>query len=110
MPTRAGKLNCALTIQSPPERDGFTDDPANARWQTVGTLFARPIAKSGLEKFVQPEYLAAVSYAFSARYNPNVTPQNRLVFKGKPLNIQFAFDPDQRGRDMLIGCTEIVKT
>ena len=103
-------MNCALTIQAPPETDGFTDDPANAKWRTVGTLMARPITNQGLEKYVQAEQLATVAYAFRSRFNPNVTPKRRLIFKGRTLNVKYAVDPDARQRDMLIGCTEVVKS
>jgi SPP1 family predicted phage head-tail adaptor len=105
---RAGSLNCQLTIQELPKSDGFTDVPPQD-WITIGHAWGTPLPKKGQEKFVQPEYLASVDYVFQTTYTPLLTPNRRLLFRDRILNVSFAMDPEQRNEQLIVGCTEVVK-
>ena len=93
MALRAGDLRQRVDIQEVTE----TSVPGGGKskvWNTVATTWAQVLPLTGGEAFAQGIARSTQFYKVVIRYRPGVTPRNRLVWNGIPLNIRTVADPD----------------
>lgn len=77
-------------------------------WSDVGKVWAAIEPATGREVLTSREVIADVTHKLTTRYRPDVTPQMRVKFGERVFDIQAAFDPDDRGKELLLLCREMV--
>jgi SPP1 family predicted phage head-tail adaptor len=85
------------------ERRARSDDGAGGFSQTWGALAGAPTrayvkSKSGNERFASSRVEALATHSVVVRYFSGLTEADRVVFDGKPANIRFIDDLEQRKR------------
>lgn len=115
---RSGRQRERVTIQKPVEtqaaENGFGEidlADGDANWQNLTTRWADVTPSAGRE-FVQGEQVQAdVSHVVILRHDSEtalVTPKYRLKVGSRYLNILSAYPKDNRKRDMVLQCQEVV--
>ena len=110
---RAGTLRERVTIQAPGMTADATWGPTEG-YSDVDTVAASVIAadggevlRSGAGALIKDEGITAfTTYDVLLRYRPDVSSQNRLIWRGKTLDIVSAIDPDGRRRSLKIVAKE----
>ncbi|MGA4005995.1 phage head closure protein [Ralstonia nicotianae] len=67
-------------------------------WETVARPWARPLGQSGREVIAAGRETATRQLSLRIRYRPDVTAAWRVIFRGKPADIQ-AVLPDEINRE-----------
>ncbi|WP_174286636.1 phage head closure protein [Sphingomonas bacterium] len=93
MPLRPGDLRQRVTIQEVSETLNAGGGKTKA-WNDVATVWAQVTPSSGGEAFAQGVARNTQFYKVLIRYRAGVTPRNRMVWNGQPLNIRTCSDPD----------------
>lgn len=100
-PLDGGELRDSVTIQAPV----FTPDGGGGRkasWNDVATVRAEVVPISGGETFVHSLTQRTQFYRIRIRYRAGITPANRLLLNGAPLNIRSAEDPNRDREQLMI--------
>ena len=98
-----GELNERVTIEqitrTPDGQGGYTE-----AWSAVDTVWAMVRPKSGYERAQSGQVDAPVTYLVVIRYRSGMSETNRLLWRGKILNIRFIHDPGPRRQFLPIDC------
>ena len=98
----SGDLNQVVSIQAFAE----TPDGAGGKtkvWSNVSAVvYATIEPANGGEAFAQGVARNTQFYRVTVRWRSGVTPANRLLWNGVPLNIRTCGDPDGRGRALVM--------
>jgi len=110
---QAGLLRHRLGIQSlrsTATRDdlGNIDKGNTANWQTDKTVWANVRPVSGRELEIAAQTQADISHAIEMRYNAatTVTPDNRLLFGSRHLEIETVINEGERNVKLIIYARE----
>jgi SPP1 family predicted phage head-tail adaptor len=105
---QAGKLRHRVTVQrlvagSPQQTASGQPDEA---WTDYFTVWASVEPLNGRELFAAQEHHAEVTHRVRLRYRSEVTAQMRLTFGGRTYSIFAVIDPELRGRELQLMCSE----
>jgi SPP1 family predicted phage head-tail adaptor len=78
-------------------------------WVTVATRWAEVRPVSGVEKFIATQSVQVspeVQFAVTMRYCAGLTPQHRLMFNGRVLEIEAVLNVDEINHRMDLVCRE----
>lgn len=110
---RAGLLRHRVSVQSlrsTATRDalGNIDKGSTANWQTDKTVWANVRPLSGREQEIAAQTQADISHAIEMRYNAatTLTPDNRLLFGSRYLEIESLINEGERNIKMIIYARE----
>ncbi len=106
---KAGDLRHRVTIQTATETTDAYGQPVQT-WGTTGVRFARVEPMEGREQFHGQGVRTDVTHRVTMRKDPALTirGKQRLLFEGRTLNVEWAKDLDERGRELVIYATERV--
>ncbi|KKN14048.1 hypothetical protein LCGC14_1000130 [marine sediment metagenome] len=103
---RSGQLNNRITIQA----DTGTKNSVGQKiesWGTLATVWGRVRSLTGSERFAAQQLVVELSYEITIRFRTDINETHRIVLTdGQTLDIQSAFDPDGRRRELKILCKE----
>lgn len=105
---RAGTLRERVTIQRP-------SIIADAAWGPQPTfvdafqIYASIIPEKSWERMANEAVHAATRYLVSVRYRSDITTENRILYRGKILDIESCVDIDGRRREMEIIAVEHIQ-
>jgi SPP1 family predicted phage head-tail adaptor len=94
-----------VTIQ---KQDGGTNDGGGTitpNWVDVATVWANVKAEP-FEKTFANQSMQQTTHTVKIRYRADLTKANRLVFKGRILNIKYIKNKDEANRELVINCLE----
>lgn len=91
--TEIRKLNRRILIQAPVRTDNGKGGSAKS-WADVQSVWAEMIPLRGSEALNQSLLEQRQIWKVTIRHRDDVTPDNRLQFAGRPMNIITAEDPD----------------
>lgn len=94
---RIGNLNRRITIQAPARADNGKGGHTKS-WADAGDAWAEMIPLRGGEALSQAVLESRQVWKVTIHYRADVTTECRILFEGRPLNIQTAEDPDGRRR------------
>lgn len=77
-----------------------------AEWTKVAKLWAEVLEVSGREAERARQIVADASHAVTIRYRDGVTNEQRLLFRGRVLEIRAVLDEDGTQRELLLLCGE----
>ena len=98
---RAGKLRHRVTIQSRTVAADTVGHPVET-WATLASVSADILPMGGAEPFHSDQFDARVSHDITIRYRTDVTPNMRVVWGSKTLDVEAVMDPDGRRRSLRI--------
>lgn len=103
----AGRLRERVTLQKPVLSQDAAGQPIPT-WTTVATgIPAEVLFVAGREGFRnQQQVIAAYTHKVTIRYRSDVSPQMRLLWGSRVLNIESAGDPVGNHLELTILCTE----
>lgn len=102
---RAGTLRERVVIQaSVPATD--SEWGRVEQWQDVAETWANVKPAGGGESVKDQGVQSSLGYKVRIRFRSGVTSANRLVWRGRVLDIVSAVDPDARRRELLITAKE----
>jgi SPP1 family predicted phage head-tail adaptor len=107
--TTAGKMRDFVSLM----RLTTSDDP---RWGPAGTWLqygqgwaeVLPLTgtQAGNEQFTQQGVQSLVNYAVTIRYRYDVSPKDRIIYRGQPLEIISSADSDGKRRTLSINARQ----
>lgn len=106
---QAGKLREQVAIQQKSVvRDAFGAEQIT--WSTVATVWANVRSTDGTEQVESAvdQVVATISHSVLIRYRSGLSPAMRLVWRGKALAILSIVESDNRQRQLILKCSEIV--
>jgi len=98
---RAGELRHRVRIESATETQNTRGEPIQS-WAEVATRWGAVEALSGRELFAAKQFASEVTHLIRLRYLAGVKEKMRAVVTGTIYDIQAAFDPDKRKRELHI--------
>lgn len=104
----AGQLRQIITIKRPPAgaAAGLSRDMTG--WETVCTCHAAVKPIRGKELWEAQQAQSLIDHRITLRMpKAAVTTACRVVYKGRVFAIQYKMDPDERGRWLVLMCTEL---
>ncbi len=106
---QAGQLRERVTIQS---KSVIRDDygAEQITWVDVATVWANVRSTDGTESVESSvdQVVATISYSVLIRYRAGLSPAMRLVWRSKALQILSIVESDNRQRQLILKCSEIV--
>lgn len=102
---RAGMLRHRVTIQAQTSSEDSIGQPIKT-WHDVGTYWAAVIPLRGREAEQARQIKAEATHKVVLRGIGRVTPEMRLLFKGRILDVIEALDREERGRELNLLCVE----
>lgn len=106
---RAGQLRERVTIQRKSvTRDGFGAEVVT--WPDLVTVWANVRSTDGTEgvESTVDQVVATISHSVLIRYRAGLSPAMRVVWRGKALQILSIVENDNRQRQLILKCSEIV--
>jgi SPP1 family predicted phage head-tail adaptor len=100
-----GMMRHSVTIQALQT----TTDPTGGRvatWTDIATVKAKVTPISGSEVYTAMRLDTRITHKVMIRYRSDVSAVNRLIFKGRVLNITAAINIEERDRWLELHCTE----
>ena len=97
----AGNLRQRVTIQSPTSASDGAGGSVTT-WTNGATVWAEVLPVNGGEAFKAGLASATQFYKVTIRFRTDVTPRNRLMWNGIPLNIRTCADLDGRREALLM--------
>jgi SPP1 family predicted phage head-tail adaptor len=102
----AGRLRHRVTLKSnSPSVDEYGDESES--WGTEGTVWARIEPLRGQELLLAQQVNAELSHRVTIRYYSGCSPQWRVYFGNRTLEIVSVRDPEERNIKMELLCKEI---
>lgn len=95
------KLQKAVTTP-----DEYGDLPVT--YQTIATAWASIRPLSGRELINAQQVSSEVTHEITTFFNQQITPRGRVVFGDRVFHIKSKTNPDQREKDMVLICQELV--
>ena len=80
-------------------------EPSN-NWTTYATVWSDKRDPKGTEVSSGLQSNSVMTVVFAIYYNADVTPQHRVKWGSRVFDIQAVTNPDDRGRWLLLHCTE----
>lgn len=106
---QGGKLRERVTIQSKSvTRDGFGAEVV--AWANVATMWADVRSTDGsksVESAVD-QVVATITHSVLVRHRDGLSPAMRVVWRGKYLHVLSIVEGDNRQRQLILKCSEIV--
>ena len=104
---RAGELRHRIIIQQPTlEQDEYgAEIPDWAQWRRA---WAKIEPLSGREFEYGRSFAATVTHKMTIRYTADLLTTYRILFRERLFQINGAIDPEERKREMVLFCTEMV--
>lgn len=106
---QAGKLRERVAIQQKSViRDGFGAEQIT--WSALDTVWANVRSLDGTESVESSvdQVVVVISHSVLIRYRAGLSPAMRLVWRGKVLQILSIVESDNRQRQLILKCSEIV--
>lgn len=104
---KPGNLRHRITIQQLTRYDdnagGYTET-----WNAVAIVWADVYPLKGQERYDAQQVLASLSHRVTIRYRAGVEPSMRLQYGNRTLNIESTIDPEERHRELILMCSEVV--
>jgi len=104
---QAGRLRHRINLQvNTPTRDatgGRVDS-----WATYATVWAAIVPLQGMELIRAQELSADINIRVEIRYNAAVTPDDRVLYGTRQMDINSVINPEERDRNMFLMCKELV--
>lgn len=85
------------------------NDETTIVYKTVDTLYVSVTTSGGREFWDAKKRQPTLTHQVDARYDARIKPKMRLVFGSQVLDIEAVYDPNQRGQQTLMFCTEVVQ-
>ena len=105
----AGKLREPLTIQRKlAVSDGMGGE--SIQWITLATIRGDVRPLSGREAVQAMQLQASLTHRIYIRYRADLTPADRLVMRGQPLQIRAIVNVEMRNRWLELACDSVVAT
>ncbi len=104
-----GKLNRRVTIQAPVRSENGKGGILKS-WDDLITVWAEMIPLRGSEALDQALLERRQIWKVTIRHRDDVSPDNRLQFRGRPMNIITAEDPDGKRQWLVLTAESGVKT
>ena len=104
-----GKLRERVSIQRKnPTRDEFGAE--NIAWTEIVTVWADVRSTDGTEQVESSvnQVVATITHSVKIRHYAGLSPAMRVVWRGKWLQILSVVESDNRRRELILKCTEIV--
>lgn len=108
---RSGTLNKRVTIQSPttPTSDGAGGTIATEPWTDLATVWASVSPLTGRETLQAQAVEAETTHRVTIRYRDCVTARSRILLGERVFKITAPpRDTDERHRELVIDCVEVV--
>lgn len=86
--------------------DEYGDGPTT--YQTITTAWASIRSLSGRELINAQQVSSEVSHEITTFFNQQITPRGRVVLGSRTFHIESKTNPDQREKDMILMCKELV--
>lgn len=102
---RAGRLRHRVTLQSRSLTNDSFNQPIES-WSDVGTYWAAVEPLTGREAERARQIKADASHRVVMRRVAAISPEQRLRFEGRTLDIVEVLDLDERGRTLHLTCSE----
>lgn len=104
----AGRMRDRVTLRkwTPTNDASWGPQPG---WTDSATFWASVETVAATEKFAQQGVQTQVSHRVRLRHRADVTSKDRLVYRGRVLDILGIHDPDGRKRELLIEAKENVE-
>jgi SPP1 family predicted phage head-tail adaptor len=103
--SRTGQLRERVTIERP-ERAPDGAGGTSVSWVALATVWADVISFRGSQPTVAEREEARAPFRAVIRFRADVTAEMRLIWRGRRLDINGAFDPDGERRWLAIDCEE----
>lgn len=104
---RAGTLRHRVALHSlTTTRDDY-GEPIET-WVAAATIWARVSPGQGRELISAQQVNAELTHQVEMRYRPEVTTTRRVIHKGRTLEIVSIINPDERNKNMILLCKELV--
>lgn len=104
---KIGNLRHRVTIQQLTRTDdgagGYTET-----WTAIATVWADVYPLKGQERYDAQQVKANLSHRVTIRYRAGVEPSMRLQYGARTLNIEAVIDPEERHRELILMCSEVV--
>lgn len=102
---RAGDMRDRVTLRrwTPTNDPGWGQQPG---WSDVEEFWASVTPVAATERFTQAGVQSVMSHRIVCRYRTDLTSKDRLVYRGRVLDIVGLHDPDGRKRELLIEAKE----
>lgn len=101
----AGKLRKSITI----ERETDIDNDSGGQdiiWSTYKTVKAFIKPKSGTERVRGMQLQSPLSHSVFIRYTADITPEDRVNYKGRYMQIRAVINIEERDRWIELACEE----
>jgi SPP1 family predicted phage head-tail adaptor len=102
-----GKLRHLITVQQPTEGRG-ADGSIVPTWSTYAIIHGSVSPLIGNEYFSSQAVQAGVTHRVRIRPLSDITPKMRLYWDGRYFDINSIIDVEERGREMVLMCTESI--
>lgn len=103
---RAGRLNQRVTLERLSEKEDAYGATVK-EWETVGTFWAAVEPLTGREIIAADAVTALSDIRVIMRFQRGITAADRLMHKGKPLEIKTVIDRRSRNRELELLCKAI---
>ncbi len=103
----AGKRRHRVTIEKKTETAGTYGEPLEV-WTSIGRRWANIVPLSSHQLVEAQKIESRVSDTISMRYHATISTQHRITFGTRLFSIESARNPDERGRETVLRCWEII--
>lgn len=110
---RAGSRRHLVVLQNPdalvPDGDGgfnaptWSDLSPRSMWASIA-----PATVRDLERVAAGTVVSSATHLVTMLYHAQVTTQTRITFNGRTLNVTGVANPDERNKELILACTELV--
>ncbi len=104
---RAGDLNSRVTIQAPSGSPADDGQPSGEYEDFLTGVPAQIRGVGGGEFIRGVQVQAGITNLITIRFRDDVTPNMRVIYGERTLNIQAAIDPEGRRRELQLHCKEL---
>jgi SPP1 family predicted phage head-tail adaptor len=103
----AGTLRHKINLQSKTGTPDEYGEPIES-WTTYATVRARISPLSGEELIAAQQVQAETTHNVEIRYRAAVTTTNKIIFGSRTLEIVSIVNPDERNKNQILLCRELV--
>jgi SPP1 family predicted phage head-tail adaptor len=107
MNTGIGQLRDRVEIQRAITTDDGAGGQAVTKWQPIASIWAEVLPLAGNEGLVAEQITALQTLRIRTRYRSDFTPKDRLVWRGKTLQIHALTDVDGRKKYLALLAGEV---
>lgn len=111
-PLPAGLRRHTVVLQNPgsPVPDG--DGGFTLSWTDLAPRIMQasiqPATARDLERVAAGSVLSSATQIVTIPYHAQVTTKTRITFNGRTLNVTGVANPDERNKELILACTELV--